>query len=86
MLFDPDGLRAVKVSRERSFTGVLRRILDVRDQQCTDPYCDEPPHRCQGDHIIPYSQGGMTSQDNGQLSCGHHNRRNYKHRRPPPDP
>ena len=86
MLFDPAGLRAIKITRKRTFTGVVRRILDVRDQQCTDPYCEEPPNRCQGDHIIPYTAGGVTSQDNGKLACGHHNRRNYHNYRTPPPP
>ena len=63
-----------------------RRILEVRDQQCTDLFCEEPPNRCQGDHIIPYTAGGLTSQDNGKLACGPHNRRNYRnYRLRPPD-
>src|SRR4051812_9232601 len=84
IMFDTAGLRAIKATRKRSFTGIVRRILEVRDQQCTDPYCEEPPNRCEGDHIIPYIQGGMTSQENGRLACGYNNRRNY-HLRPPPD-
>ncbi|MGL1102697.1 HNH endonuclease, partial [Vibrio parahaemolyticus] len=39
--------------------------------------------RCQGDHIIPYTQGGITSQENGRLACGYHNRRNYTTQRSP---
>jgi hypothetical protein len=64
----------VTASRQRTFTGILRRVLDVRDRWCTDPLCDEPAERCQGDHRIPYASGGPTSIDNGQLRCGHHNR------------
>ena len=82
ILFDGWGERALKVSRKRRFTGALRRVLEVRDQRCTHPYCDEPSEQCEGDHIIPYSQGGLTSQDNGQPHCGRHNR--DKHNRPPP--
>src|SRR3954447_1754854 len=83
ILFDEVGLRAIKATRQRSFRGVVRRILEVRDQQCTHSYCEEPPHRCQGDHIVPYPDGGMTSQENGQLRCGFHNRLRAK--RPPPN-
>jgi hypothetical protein len=77
MMFEPSGLRVIKATRERTFKGMLRRILEVRDEQCTSAYCDEPPNRCQGDHIIPYEHGGMTSQENGRLACGFHNRANY---------
>jgi hypothetical protein len=86
ILFDGVGKRTIKATRKRRFTGIVRRILDVRDGQCTHPYCDQPAHRRQGDHIIPYSAGGLTSQDNGQLGCGYHNRRRYHEwRTRPPD-
>ena len=58
IVFESSGVRAIKVSRQRQFTGVVRRILDVRDQQCTAAYCDEPPSRCQGDHITPTPPAG----------------------------
>jgi hypothetical protein len=32
------------------------------------------PDECQGDHIVPWPDGGPTTQDNGQLLCGSHNR------------
>jgi hypothetical protein len=86
IVFETSGERAIKASRQRQFTGVVRRILDVRDQHCTHPYCDEPPGRCQGDHITPYTAGGLTSQDNGRLACGHHNRTNYHRYQQTPDP
>jgi hypothetical protein len=66
--------RPVTASPQRRFTGLLRRVLDVRDRYCTDPLCDVPAQRCQGDHRIPYTALGPTSVDNGQLLCGHHNR------------
>ena len=86
LLFDALGERAIKATRQRSFTGVLRRILEVRDQHCTGPCCEEPPNRCQGDHIIPYDHGGITSQHNGRLACGTHNRANYTNYRRQPSP
>jgi len=72
-VFGPD--RRVEVSRTvRLFTGATRRAVELRDQRCTHPYCDRPVNRCQVDHIVPYSLGGETTQDNGRLLCGWHNR------------
>ena len=84
ILFDGSG-RAIEVSRRRRFTGALRRIIEVRDQCCYHPTCDEPAGRCEVDHVVAHSEGGMTSQDNGRLACGFHNRlRNGRRRRRPP--
>ncbi len=58
----------------RFFTGATRRAIEVRDQICTHPYCEIPAERCQIDHIIPYAQGGETTQENGRVLCGFHNR------------
>ena len=66
--------------RERFFTGGLRRAIQLRDRHCQYPGCTEPAHRCQVDHKLDYSLGGETTQDNGELLCGTHNRN--KHRRP----
>jgi Domain of unknown function (DUF222)/HNH endonuclease len=67
----------------RFFTGATRRAIELRDQGCQHPYCDEPAERCQADHIVEFSKGGPTSQENGQLLCGFHNRQ--RNQRPPPD-
>ena len=64
----------------RLFTGATRRALELRDRYCTDPSCDEPADRCQADHTVGYAEGGPTTQDNGGMLCGYHNR----HKRPPP--
>ncbi len=58
----------------RFFTGATRRAIEVRDQICAHPYCEAPAERCEIDHIIPYSQGGETTQENGRVYCGFHNR------------
>src|SRR2546423_9121571 len=60
--------------RRRLFKGATRRALEVRDLGCYHGTCDEPVDRCQGDHIIPYNDGGPTTVDNGRLACGYHNR------------
>jgi hypothetical protein len=82
ILFDAYGERAVRVSRRRLFTGAVRRIIEVRDRRCYHDYCEEPMSRCQADHVEPWSEGGMTSQENGRLACGFHNR--IRNGRPPP--
>jgi hypothetical protein len=66
----------------RFFTGATRRAIELRDQQCTHPYCDQPVERCQVDHIVEFSKGGPTNQENGRLLCGYHNRQ--RNQRPPP--
>jgi hypothetical protein len=77
--------------RARLFTGGTRRAIELRDRMCTHPYCYEPAEFCEGDHIDPYSQGGLTTQENGRLLCGFHNRlreqregRTLHRQRPPP--
>jgi hypothetical protein len=74
----------VEVSEtSRFFVGATRRALEIRDRECTDPYCHESVERCQADHIIEWSQNGPTTQENGRLLCGFHNR--MRNQRPPPD-
>ena len=77
--------------RSRFFTGGTRRAIELRDRICTHPHCYEPAENCQVDHIETYASGGLTTQDNGRLLCGFHNRlRNQKEakgdqrQRPPP--
>jgi len=83
-VFTPEG--RVEVSeRARLISGATRRAIDVRDRCCQHPYCDEPAERCQADHIQPGTEGGPTTQDNGRLACGFHNRLRQR-RRPPPPP
>jgi hypothetical protein len=84
-VFTPAG--RVEVSeRARLFSGATRRAIEVRDRCCGHPYCDVPADRCQADHVVPYSQGGLTTQENGRLACGFHNRLRQPPRRPPPPP
>jgi hypothetical protein len=65
--------------RTRFFTGALRRAIQVRDRHCQDPSgCDEPISRIEVDHKEEFEDGGLTTQANGQLSCGFHNRRKHR--------
>jgi hypothetical protein len=59
--------RVVDLGQARRFVGAARRALEIRDRRCTHPGCHEPPERCQGDHIQPWSTRGPTTPDNGQL-------------------
>jgi hypothetical protein len=73
IIFGP-GTRIECSQTARFFTGATRRAIEIRDQHCTHPFCEVPAARCQIDHIIPYAQGGETTQGNGRLHCGFHNR------------
>ncbi|HEX5265384.1 MAG TPA: DUF222 domain-containing protein, partial [Acidimicrobiales bacterium] len=79
--------RRVEVSkRARFFTGATRRGVELRDRRCQHPFCARKLGDCQVDHIVPYPDG-PTTQENGQLLCGPHNRAKEKDRRnerPPP--
>jgi Domain of unknown function (DUF222)/HNH endonuclease len=72
IVFAPDGRGECSV-KARFFTGATRRVIEVRDLECTHPYCEKKAKECQIDHIIPYSQGGLTEQANGQVLCQFHN-------------
>jgi hypothetical protein len=79
--------RVIDLGRARGFTGAVHHALEVRDQQCTHHNCDQPPERCQGDHIHAWAAGG-TTLEYGQLRCGYHNRWRWQHPDPdsPPEP
>lgn len=58
IVFDGAG-RPVTGSRQRTFRGMLRRAIQVRDRTCQHPSgCDAPIAECDVDHIVPRAQGG----------------------------
>ncbi len=72
--------RVVDVGVQRRFyRGALRRAIEIRDRTCFHPTCDETPQRPQVDHVHEASRGGVTTQANGRLGCGFHNRRRNTH-------
>jgi hypothetical protein len=74
----------VGVSSQRTFTGVLRKVIEVRDRHCQhEAGCDVPWARCDVDHVIPDSRGGATRQENGRLQCRPQNRNAKLHNRGP---
>jgi hypothetical protein len=50
----------------------IRRAVILRDQHCGYPGCLVPPAGCQVHHLIPRSQGGVTSLANCALFCAFH--------------
>ena len=38
----------------------LRRLVQVRDHECTFPPCSRPAHESDFEHAVPYDQGGRT--------------------------
>jgi len=78
------GTRVDVSVRARLFSGGTRRAIELRDRICTHPSCYEPAETCEADHIQPYADGGPTTQENGRLLCGFHNRLRNQRGRPPP--
>lgn len=58
-------------SRGREFPPAMKRFLNWRDGTCRAPFCDAPVR--QYDHIVPASEGGATTADNGQGTCAYCN-------------
>jgi hypothetical protein len=80
----PSRVIDVGVAR-RLFVGATRRAVELRDRHCTGPFCEIPFEDCEIDHVVPWAAGGPTTEDNGRVACGFHNRAGQK-RRPPGDP
>jgi hypothetical protein len=64
----PDGRDLVGMdSRRRLFGGLLRRMLVLRDDVCTTPWCEAPI--AHADHATPTRAGGATSFHEGNGKC-----------------
>ncbi len=64
----PDGRDLVAMdSRRRLFDGLLRRMLVLRDDVCTTPWCEAPI--AHADHTTPSRAGGVTSLGTGTGKC-----------------
>jgi len=74
-LFDGPSV-VISKSSKRTFTGALRRAVQVRDRRCTGGRgtCPEPAEQCDVDHRTPAARGGPTTQFNGRVLCPAHNR------------
>ena len=73
-------------ARTRLFTGATRRAVELRDRVCQHPTCEVPFERCEVDHVVPYEHGGETTQENGRVLCGWHNRLRNRSPDPPGEP
>jgi hypothetical protein len=82
--------------RQRFFTGALRRAIEVRDRHCQHHSgCNVVAEDCHVDHKIRFTDGGLTTQDNGRCYCPGHNLDRENHpehddfdepeERPPPE-
>jgi hypothetical protein len=73
----------LSATKRRTFTGALRRAIQVRDLHCRHPSgCDTPAVDCDIDHLQPAAHHGITSQFNADAMCSPHNRRRELYRRP----
>ena len=64
----PDGRDLVAMdSRRRLFGGLLRRMLVLRDDVCTTPWCEAPI--VHADHATPVRELGETSFEEGNGKC-----------------
>ncbi|WP_162599776.1 HNH endonuclease [Nocardioides solisilvae] len=63
-----DGRLVAMESSNRTFTGLLARLIRIRDGgTCRTPWCDAPAKHV--DHVDPAAEGGPTSEANGQGLC-----------------
>ena len=66
----------IKASRKRTFTGLLRQVIQLRDRHCQDTSgCDIPAFKCEIDHKLAASRGWRTELSNGQCLCTFHNKK-----------
>ncbi|GLI30601.1 MULTISPECIES: HNH endonuclease signature motif containing protein [Brachybacterium] len=68
-----DGQLVAVESRSRAFPAGLGRLLRYAHQTCRAPHCDASIRQI--DHIVPWSQGGPTSLDNGNGLCAADNQK-----------
>jgi hypothetical protein len=57
---------------KRVISGPARRALKARDGHCRWPGCERPASRCDGHHLVHWSNGGPTDLSNLILLCHRH--------------
>lgn len=72
VLFDDTGAVLDLGRAKRLHKGRQRTAIAARDGGCLMPGCDRPPSWSEVHHIVPWSEGGGTSVDDGVLLCRHH--------------
>jgi hypothetical protein len=74
LFIDADDGQLVGVeSRSRAFPASLKRFLMLAHQTCRAPHCEAGIRQI--DHIVPWSQGGATSLENGNGLCAGDNQK-----------
>lgn len=58
--------------RQRLYTTAQRNAVALRDGGCCWDICDRPAAWCETHHLVPWSEGGSTSIDNGAMFCSVH--------------
>ncbi len=72
LLFDSDGQGIDEGRDERFHTPRQRNLISTRDGGCIAIGCDRPPSWCEVHHIVPWSEGGTTTVEDGVLLCRFH--------------
>lgn len=54
-------------STARTYRGLLREFIKLRDQRCRTPFCESPVKHI--DHIAPAAAGGRTTASNAGADC-----------------
>lgn len=86
LVMKPNGECTDLGRRARGFPAHLKEALLVRARgRCQHPGCDAPVSWMQADHLLPWSRGGCTALDNGQILCDPHNKKK-RDRSPPSSP
>ena len=74
ILTDPTTGHAIDIGRNKYRPpAALRDHLRVTYPTCTGPGCQQPAHRCDLDHLIPFPAGPTTSTNMRPLCRPHHN-------------
>src|SRR5690606_2980555 len=47
--------------------------IRARDRFCQCAICRQPSDRCHIDHVLDWAEGGISHEDNFQLTCERHN-------------
>lgn len=66
-LFAHDGDLVGMESHARSYPGLLKQFIRLRDQRCRSPFCESPIKQI--DHIESAAAGGATSESNARSCC-----------------
>lgn len=71
VITDDEGTVAGVVTTSRRPTKMLSRLVEAVQPICSFPGCRMPATVCDFDHLLAWSQGGETSEQNGGPKCRH---------------